>query len=167
MCYDHVRAAVTIDLSMVGKCVMVGCLLINVFKTEVGGGGGRLAETLKWSCFQVICCCECNESETIHRCIVSCSPDGYYEAQMGEWGAVDLDRMRKRAPVTHTWDTLVIFSLTDSNWETNLITEMIRRHQMLASSASRTPSPGGVFPLQLESLLGSHIHNSASEGKLI
>lgn len=33
--YDHLEATVTIDLGMVRKCAIVGCVLVNVFRTEV------------------------------------------------------------------------------------------------------------------------------------
>lgn len=33
--YGHLEATVTIDLGMVRKCAIVGCVLVNVFRTEV------------------------------------------------------------------------------------------------------------------------------------
>lgn len=75
--------------------------------------------------------------------------------------------MRKCTPVKHTGETLVIFSLTESDWEANGITERHGGSECFCLCCHQNTIPGGVFPLQSGSLFGSHFRDSASEGKLI
>lgn len=81
--YDHFKAAVTINLGMVSKCVMVGCVFGNVFGREVKNVHSGEQKWFDRSCFQLMCCCEHSTAETgistqmaVDECIVSCSPDG-------------------------------------------------------------------------------------------
>lgn len=78
----------------------------------------------------------------------------------------DLGRTRKCAPVMHTGETLVIFSLTDSDREANAITERHGGAERLLPLPSEPDTQRGLSS-PITEFTFSHIHESASERKLI
>lgn len=59
----------------------------------------------------------------------------------------DLDKMRKCAPVKHTGETLVIFGLTESDREANVITDMAAEC-LLPSPSQHDTQRSSSYPIR-------------------
>lgn len=136
------KATVSIDLGMVRKLVMVACVRVNVCRTEVRNGhsgeqirlDGLFSDySLLWTQHSWDGRTHTDSCRWMH-CVMS---PRWMLSEGGRQRLFDLDRMRKCAPVMHAGETLVIFSLTESDWEANAITE---RHAGMASVCFPLPS---------------------------